>query len=61
LQDIPQTKAPSSALANASSRKRAKIRKHGGLQALLAKSKEAGSHSSGGGFGLDLLDFMKKA
>jgi hypothetical protein len=44
--------------ANASSKKRAKSRKQGGLQALLAKNKEA-SQSSGGGFGLDLLDFMK--
>jgi len=44
--------------ANASSKRRAKSRKQGGLQALLAKNKEA-SQSSGGGFGLDLLDFMK--
>jgi ribonuclease MRP protein subunit SNM1 len=60
LRVIPQTKTPSAALANASSRKRAKIRKHGGLQALLAKSKEGSSHGFSGGFGLDLLDLMKK-
>jgi ribonuclease MRP protein subunit SNM1 len=47
------------ASANVSSRKRAKIRKHGGLQALLAKSKEEASRGSSGSFGLDLLDLMK--
>jgi ribonuclease MRP protein subunit SNM1 len=54
-------RTPSSASANASSRKRAKIRKQGGLQALLAKSKETDARGSTGGFGLDLLDLMKKA
>lgn len=54
-------RTPSSTSANANSRKRAKIRKQGGLQALLAKNKETDTRSSGGGFGLDLLDLMKKA
>jgi ribonuclease MRP protein subunit SNM1 len=52
---------PSSTLANANSRKRAKVRKQGGLQALLSKSRETSSRGSAGGFGLDLLDLMKKA
>jgi ribonuclease MRP protein subunit SNM1 len=55
------TRTPSSASANASSRKRAKIRKQGGLQALLAKNRENDTRGSTGGFGLDLLDLMKKA
>jgi hypothetical protein len=54
-------RTPGSALANASSRKRAKFRKQGGLQALLAKSKEADTRGSAVGFGLDLLDLMKEA
>lgn len=46
----------SPASTNASSKKRSKSRKQGGLQALLAKNKEAqGSR----GFGLDLMDLMK--
>lgn len=51
---------PISSSVNASSRRRAKSRKQGGLQALLAKKKE--DESKGGmstGFGLDLMDFMK--
>ncbi|KAH0541310.1 hypothetical protein FGG08_004234 [Glutinoglossum americanum] len=44
--------------ANASSKKRAKARKQGGLQALLAKKKEEGEQV--GDFGLDLMDLMKK-
>ncbi|KFX98157.1 hypothetical protein O988_04489 [Pseudogymnoascus sp. VKM F-3808] len=52
-----QAGTPTAPSANASSKKRAKSRKQGGLQALLAKNKEA-SHSSGSGFGLDLLDLM---
>jgi hypothetical protein len=59
-QAIPQLKAPGSASANASSRKRAKFRKQN-LQDLLARSREDASHISGGDFGLDLLDLMKKA
>jgi ribonuclease MRP protein subunit SNM1 len=51
---------PSSASANANSRKRAKIRKQGGLQALLAKNRESGTRGSID-FGLDLLDLMKRA
>ena len=43
--------------ANASSKKRAKSRKHGGLQALLAKKNEPQSS----GFGLDLMDLMKRS
>lgn len=53
----PQAGTPTVPSANASSRKRAKSRKQGGLQALLAKNKEA-SQSSSGGFGLDLFDLM---
>ncbi|MCJ1462856.1 hypothetical protein MMC07_001459 [Pseudocyphellaria aurata] len=44
--------------ANLSSKKRAKARKHGGLQAMLEKEKQAQTHSSG--FGLDLMDLMKR-
>ncbi|KFY06742.1 hypothetical protein V492_07790 [Pseudogymnoascus sp. VKM F-4246] len=54
----PQAGTPIIPSANASSKKRAKSRKQGGLQALLAKNKEA-SQSSSGGFGLDLMDLMK--
>ena len=59
ISSTPQSQAgtPTMPSANASSRKRAKSRKQGGLQALLAKNKEA-SQSSSGGFGLDLLDLM---
>ncbi|KAI4172063.1 MAG: hypothetical protein LQ343_003810 [Gyalolechia ehrenbergii] len=46
------------ASANASSKKRARARKQGGLQALLEKSK--GTDSSSGVLGLDLMDFMKE-
>ena len=45
--------------ANASSKKRAKARKQGGLQAMLAKSKTEPLGPSSGGFGLDLMDLMK--
>lgn len=51
---------PMSSSMNASSRRRARARKQGGLQALLATKKE--DESSGGlstGFGLDLMDFMR--
>jgi ribonuclease MRP protein subunit SNM1 len=44
--------------SNNSSKKRAKTRKLGGLQALLAKQKVSQSISPG--FGLDMSDFMKK-
>ncbi|KAL8808554.1 MAG: hypothetical protein Q9182_000105 [Xanthomendoza sp. 2 TL-2023] len=53
--DIMQTEA--STPANASSKRRAKARKQGGLQAMLEKSKGATSQSSG--TGLDLMDFIK--
>ena len=46
------------ASANASSKKRAKARKQGGLQALLEKSK--GTNTDSASLGLDLMDFMKK-
>lgn len=59
----PQPQAtgpPVSAAVNASSKKRARARKQGGLQAMLAKSKtETATSSAGAGFGLDLMDFMK--
>ncbi|RDW66064.1 hypothetical protein BP6252_09699 [Coleophoma cylindrospora] len=44
--------------ANASTKKRAKSRKQGGLGALLAKQKASDQLSSG--FGLGLMDLMKK-
>lgn len=44
--------------ANAGSKKRAKARKQGGLQALLEKSRGLESRSAAPGF--DLMDFMKK-
>ncbi|KAL8809891.1 MAG: hypothetical protein Q9200_003029 [Gallowayella weberi] len=53
--DIMQTEK--STPANASSKRRAKARKQGGLQAMLEKSKGANSQSTG--TGLDLMDFMK--
>lgn len=43
---------------NTNSKKRAKARKRGGLQALLEKSKRTAMRSSGPG--LDLMDFMKE-
>jgi ribonuclease MRP protein subunit SNM1 len=57
---ITPQKIPSTS-ANANSRKRAKVRKQGGLQALLAASKENKTRGSSGGFGLDLMDMMKRA
>ena len=53
-------KAPEKAVAATSSniKKRAKSKK-GGLAAVLAKQKE--SHSQSTGFGLNLMDFMKKS
>lgn len=45
--------------ASTSSKKRARARKQGGLQALLAAKKESGGSTTG--FGLDLMDLMKKA
>jgi ribonuclease MRP protein subunit SNM1 len=52
----PSVEVPISTSVNASSKKRAKSRKQGGLQALLAKKNES---ASTGGFGLDLFDLMK--
>lgn len=57
VQDQAQV-SPNPISVNSSSKKRAQARKHGGLQAMLEKSK--GSESSSG-FGLDLMDFMKQA
>lgn len=48
--------APTSATVTAS--KNRKARKKGGLEAILAKSRAAQQTSTG--FGLDLMDFMKK-
>jgi len=48
---------PGPPTAASSSKKRAK-KKNGGLEALLANKKAADARSSG--FGLDLMDFMKK-
>ena len=53
----PQSLKP--VTTNASSKQRAKARKHGGLQAMLEKSKASSIPSSG--FGLDLLDLMKQS
>ena len=50
----PASSAPE---AKSSSKKRAKAKKRGGLEAILA-AKKAGEYS---GFGLDLMDFMKKS
>ena len=50
----PASSAPE---AKSSSKKRAKAKKRGGLEAILA-AKKAGDSS---GFGLDLMDFMKKS
>lgn len=44
--------------STSSSKKRAKSRKQGSLQAMLAKQKESQA-LPGSGFGLDLMDFMK--
>jgi ribonuclease MRP protein subunit SNM1 len=52
--DVPTVSQSS----NSSSKKRAKNRKQGSLQAILAKQK-ASEGASGSGFGLDLMDFMK--
>ncbi|TVY49943.1 hypothetical protein LOCC1_G000472 [Lachnellula occidentalis] len=56
----PQTKdTPSLGQSlNSNSKKRAKSRKQGSLQAILAKQKAA-EGASASGFGLDLMDFMK--
>lgn len=59
LSSMRHPSTPSTApSANASSKKRAKTRKQGGLEAILAKYKAA--ESRGSGFGLDLMDLMKK-
>ncbi|KAI9744901.1 MAG: hypothetical protein M1818_001826 [Claussenomyces sp. TS43310] len=55
-----QIESPGPSSANANSKKRAKSRKQGGLQALLAKNREAAARRPSRGFGLDLMDLMKK-
>ena len=55
--DMPQSARVGT--ASASSKQRAKARKHGELQAMLEKTK--GSTNSSPGFGLDLLDLMKQS
>jgi hypothetical protein len=50
--------ASATALDNASSKKRAKARKQGGLQALMASKQR--SQASSGGSSLDLLDFLQQ-
>jgi RNase P subunit RPR2 len=54
------TSTPSSSVSEikSNSKKRAKARKRGGLEALLAARKP---DSAASGFGLDLMDFMKKS
>jgi ribonuclease MRP protein subunit SNM1 len=52
---------PATSALNANSKRRAKARKQGGLQALLAAAKDTGSRTAGGDFGLDLLDLMKRS
>lgn len=54
--EIP-TEKPSATPSNV--KKRSKSKK-GGLAAILAKQKESGANSTGG-FGLNLMDFMKKS
>lgn len=54
-----QTEPSNLHAANTGSKKRAKARKQGGLQAMLEKSKASASSSSG--FGLELLDLMKQS
>lgn len=55
--DMPQSARVGT--ASASGKQRAKARKHGGLQAMLEKTKVSANSSSG--FGLDLLDLMKQS
>lgn len=57
LSDMPQSARVGT--ASASSKQRAKARKHGGLQAMLEKTKV--SVNSSPGFGLDILDLMKQS
>lgn len=53
-----QAQASKPLATNTNSKKRAKARKPGGLQAMLEKSKASTGPSSG--FGLDLMDLMKQ-
>ncbi|KAI9039588.1 ribonuclease P Rpr2/Rpp21/SNM1 subunit [Aspergillus affinis] len=54
--DAAEVNQPGKAADNASSKKRAKARKQGGLQALLASKQKAQSNSSS----LDLFDFLQQ-
>ncbi|KAF7892000.1 hypothetical protein EAF00_008302 [Botryotinia globosa] len=58
-QNLPTASTIGTPSTNASSKKRAKNRKLGGLGALLAKQKA--SQTGSPGFGLDLIDLMKKS
>jgi len=55
---VPDTTAPLAPASNVASKKRARARKQGGLQALLAQRKTE-TATQGGSGGLDLMDFMK--
>lgn len=54
---IQQGQGQSKSSENVNSKKRAKARKNGGLQAILDKSKK--SHAASTALQLDLMDFMK--
>ena len=56
---LPPPKSNISSAASSTSKKRSKARKQAGLEAVLAKQRAIDSRGSSG-FGLDLLDFMKK-
>ena len=56
---LPQLKSNISSAPSSAGKKRSKARKQGDLEAILAKQRATDSRSSSG-FGLDLLDFMKK-
>jgi ribonuclease MRP protein subunit SNM1 len=56
---LPQPTSNISSAPSSTSKKRSKARKQGGLKAILARQRATDSRGSSG-FGLDLLDFMKK-
>jgi ribonuclease MRP protein subunit SNM1 len=56
---LQQPKSNVSSTASSTNKKRTKARKQGGLEAVIARQRAADSSRSSG-FGLDLLDFMKK-
>jgi len=55
----PAISSPAAQPPNTASKKRARARKQGGLQALLAQRKTEGTAQAGSVGGLDLMDFMK--